>query len=67
MDKNIRMNKIKDIHRIAEEINDLSHFYQNLSLKVKLEFISKLSGKIILICEDLEDSKEKEKNLSYQN
>ena len=51
----IESDKIKEIRRLAKEINSLAHFYPNWSKEVKLNLMDKISGRIIMICEDLEE------------
>ena len=56
------MDKIKDIHRIAKEIKGLAFFVSRVPQPENLVTIRRLSGKIILICEDLEEEKESNVN-----
>ena len=50
-----KIGKIRDVHRLAKDINRLAHYYPTLSAEKKLKFIDRISGRIILICEDLEE------------
>jgi len=50
-----KIGKIRDVHRLAKEINSLAHYYPNWTMKAKLDLVDRISGRIILICEELEE------------